>query len=195
MWIPWECVYLLDNIWASTRENLSSEVCERHRRRPACAFTQSNQRLCYSLIVKYHIQAWYKRNFNFLASLCSWAGWFESRYVGNPEDRFSRVAAHLLRTSDGGNGNHSVSLPIILIKIKVDQMIPSSYVSSLMVSILWFCIWFPISMNVRLYFGAKMVHFCIIHIGNRKIFLKHHSPPPPEFQLILLHVSVFSYFT
>ena len=40
------------------------------------------------------------------------------------------------RTSDGGNGNHSVSLPIILIKIKVDQMIPSSYKSSLLVSIL-----------------------------------------------------------
>ena len=35
------------------------------------------------------------------------------------------------RTSDGGNGNHSVSLPIILIKIKVDQMLPSSYISSL----------------------------------------------------------------
>ena len=40
------------------------------------------------------------------------------------------------RTSDGGNGNHSVSLPIILIKIKVDQMLPSSYISSLLVSIL-----------------------------------------------------------
>ena len=40
------------------------------------------------------------------------------------------------RTSDGGNVNHSVSLPIILIKIKVDQMIPSSYISSLLVSIL-----------------------------------------------------------
>ena len=40
------------------------------------------------------------------------------------------------RTSDGGNGNHSVSLPIILIKIKVDQMFPSSYISSLLVSIL-----------------------------------------------------------
>ena len=40
------------------------------------------------------------------------------------------------RTSDGGNGNHSVSLPIILIKFKVNQMIPSSYISSLMVSIL-----------------------------------------------------------
>ena len=24
-----------------------------------------------------------------------------------------------------------------------------------------------------------MVTFCIIHIGNRKIFLIHHSPPPP----------------
>ena len=33
------------------------------------------------------------------------------------------------RTSDGGNENHSVSLPIILIKIKVDQMLPSSYIS------------------------------------------------------------------
>ena len=85
----------------------------------------------------------------------------------------------LQRTSDGGNGNHSVSLPIILIEIKVDQMLPSSYISSLLVSILWFCISFPISMNVRLYFGAKMVSFCIIHIGNRKIFLKHHSPRVP----------------
>ena len=39
-----------------------------------------------------------------------------------------------LSTSDGGNGNHSVSLPIILVKIKVDQMLPSSYISSLLVS-------------------------------------------------------------
>ena len=40
------------------------------------------------------------------------------------------------RTSDGGNGNHSVSLPTILKKIKVDEMLPSSYISSLLVSIL-----------------------------------------------------------
>ena len=98
----------------------------------------------------------------------------------------------VLRTSGGGNGNQSVSLPIILIKIKIDQMHTSSYISSLLVSILWFWVWFPISMNVRLYFGAKMITFCIIHIENRKIFSKHH---PPESQLILLHVSVFSYFT
>ena len=29
------------------------------------------------------------------------------------------------RTSDGGNETHSVSLPIILIKNKVNQMLPS----------------------------------------------------------------------
>ena len=57
-------------------------------------------------------------------------------------------------------------------------MLPSSYISSLLVSVLWFCIWFSVSINARLNFGAKMVTFCIIHIGNRKIFLKH-SPPPP----------------
>ena len=43
---------------------------------------------------------------------------------------------HMQRTSDGGNGNHSVSLPIFLIKIKVDQMLSSSYITSLLVSIL-----------------------------------------------------------
>ena len=48
----------------------------------------------------------------------------------------SRVMTFYSRTSDGGNGNHSVSLPIILIKIKVDQVLPSSYISSLLVSIL-----------------------------------------------------------
>ena len=37
------------------------------------------------------------------------------------------------RTSDGGNGNHSVSLPIILIEINVNKMLPSSYISSLLV--------------------------------------------------------------
>ena len=45
-------------------------------------------------------------------------------------------SGELKRTSDGGNGNHSVSLPIILIEVKVDQMLPSSYMSSLLVLIL-----------------------------------------------------------
>ena len=40
---------------ALSRENLSSGGCEQHRHRPACAFTQSDQRLCYSLFGKYHM--------------------------------------------------------------------------------------------------------------------------------------------
>ena len=78
------------------RENLSSEVCEQQRRRPACASAQTDQCLCYSLIRKYHVCTCYERNFNFLASLCSWGDWFETGFVGNPEDRFSHNEAHII---------------------------------------------------------------------------------------------------
>ena len=37
------------------RENLFSEVCKQQRHRPAWASAQSDQRLCNSLIGKYHI--------------------------------------------------------------------------------------------------------------------------------------------
>ena len=50
MALPLRCI-----IWAATWENLSSGVCEQHRRRPACASAQSDQRLCYSLFGKYHM--------------------------------------------------------------------------------------------------------------------------------------------
>ena len=43
-------------IWDSMRDNLSSEVCEQHRRRPACASTLSDRRICDSLFfVNYHM--------------------------------------------------------------------------------------------------------------------------------------------
>ena len=38
---------------------------------------------------------WIKRNFNFLASVCSCEGRFESQFVKSPEDRFFRVEAPL----------------------------------------------------------------------------------------------------
>ena len=47
--------FVSDLIWASSRENLSSGVSEQHRRRPACASAQSDQRLCYSPLRKYHM--------------------------------------------------------------------------------------------------------------------------------------------
>ena len=48
-------LYAVCFIWASTRENLSSEVCEQHRCRPACTSPQTDQHLCYSLFGTYHI--------------------------------------------------------------------------------------------------------------------------------------------
>ena len=83
------------HIWPSTWENLFSGVCEQQRRRPACTSVQSDQHLCYSLIEKYHILTCYKRNFIFLASLCCWEDWFESRFFRNPEDKFCLVEDHM----------------------------------------------------------------------------------------------------
>ena len=40
---------------ASSRENLSSGVCEQHRHRPACASAHSYQRLCCSLFGKHNM--------------------------------------------------------------------------------------------------------------------------------------------
>ena len=42
-------------IWAVTQKKLSSGVCEQHRPRPACASSQSDQRLSYLLFGKYHM--------------------------------------------------------------------------------------------------------------------------------------------
>ena len=50
-----ECSDLSVMKLASTRENLSSVVFKQQRRRPACAYVQSGQRLCYSLSGKYRI--------------------------------------------------------------------------------------------------------------------------------------------
>ena len=36
--------FITGPIWAPTPENLSSEVCEQHRHRPACTSAQSDQR-------------------------------------------------------------------------------------------------------------------------------------------------------
>ena len=72
------------HIWASTRENLSRGACKQQRRRPAYAFAQSDQRLSYWLLNRFATS----EKFNFLASLCSLASWFESHFVGNPKDRF-----------------------------------------------------------------------------------------------------------
>ena len=41
-------------------------------------------------------------NFKFLASLCSLGDWFETLFVGNPEDRFSRDEAQICLARETG---------------------------------------------------------------------------------------------
>ena len=88
------------------------EGCEQHRRRPAFTSAQSDQLLCFSLFWKYHIQTCYKRNLNFLASPCNWGDWFESCFVGNPEDRFCHIAAHMMWVCTVCQSNGNWQFPI-----------------------------------------------------------------------------------
>ena len=86
------------------------------------------------------------------------------------KDQLSRLGKTELRTSDGCNRSHTVSLPIILKKTKVGQILQFLCISFLLVPILLYWIQVSVSLNVLLYFGAKMATFCIKHIENRKIF-------------------------
>ena len=53
-------------------------------------------RILISTFVIRLLETCYERNFSFLASLWSWAVWFESDFVGNPEDRFSATRPYLM---------------------------------------------------------------------------------------------------
>ena len=102
MWLGWasNLIWFFEGadilIWATTRQNLPLGFGEQQRRRPACAFAQSDQCLCDSLIGNYHIKTCSKRNFTFLVSLCSWAVLILYDLIGNPVDRFCRAEAHIL---------------------------------------------------------------------------------------------------
>ena len=74
---------------------LAFAICEQQRRSSACASTQSDQRLCYSLLRQDNASNCYIQKFKPLASFYCCAGRFESYLVGNPEDRFSRDEAHM----------------------------------------------------------------------------------------------------
>ena len=76
------------------------------------------------------------------------------------------------RTSDGGNGNPY--------NVDKNQNRSNVYIFIYKLAVgIYFMILRLISYfhECTALFGAKMITFCIIHIGNRKIFLKHHSPP------------------
>ena len=73
-------------------------ICEKQRRRSACASAVWSAPLLVTAWIVYSTSTCYSRNFNPVASLSCWPGWFESYLVANPEDRFSRVKAHISHT-------------------------------------------------------------------------------------------------
>ena len=79
--------------WATSWQKLSYAICKQQRSRSACASMQSDQHLCCSLLGQYNTYTCYIQTVKTLASLCTWAGRFESYLGANPEDRFSRDVA------------------------------------------------------------------------------------------------------
>ena len=72
----------------------------RHVKTYLCHMRSTNPRGLISAFIvrcldKCNISTRYSQNFKTLASICSRAGRFESHLVGNPEDSFSRVVAHI----------------------------------------------------------------------------------------------------
>ena len=80
--------------WQLDRDykNLSSVICNNK-----CADQPAHQRSLISNFVVCFLDESYlhllREKFQFLASLFSRRDWFKTRFVGNPEDRFSRVVA------------------------------------------------------------------------------------------------------
>ena len=64
----------------------------------ACSSRQTDQRLCYSPIGKCHIET-VTREFQFSSRSLWLKDWLESRFVGNPEERFSRDVAQMIADS------------------------------------------------------------------------------------------------
>ena len=60
--------------------------------------------------------------FNFLASLCSWPGWFESGFVGNPEGRFFRDEAHFMLLHFILSPSSAMGGAVILVSLNVIKL-------------------------------------------------------------------------
>ena len=85
-------------------------VYEQQRRRPACAYGQSDQCLCYSLFGKYHIYTSCERNFKFLALLVSVAeqAGLIFTFLETPEHRFSGTKVQIHRCIDFQNATKNL---------------------------------------------------------------------------------------
>ena len=82
----------MDSNWTATAKHLSSVICNnKGADQPAHPRSLiSNFVVCFLDESYLHLL---RENFQFLASLFSRRDWFKTRFVENPEDRFSRVVA------------------------------------------------------------------------------------------------------
>ena len=90
-WYVLKCTLLMNGtLWNGPRREKTClrGVCKQHRHRPASAYAQSDQRLSYSLFGKNHIEAFFERNYNNLASLCSWGDWLSLAFTQTPKTVF-----------------------------------------------------------------------------------------------------------
>ena len=76
---------------------------------------------CYSHLGKYHILT-FKRNFNFLASLCSGGDWLEPHFVRNPEDRVCRVEAWAVTQENLPSGFQTTGCTQTSLRSYLDQV-------------------------------------------------------------------------
>ena len=136
------------NIWASTRENPSSGEGGGWRKGggETSSFEgggggwregggETTKRICAVWTAPLLITFWKEAylnlwNFNFLASLWSWADWFECRFVRTPEDKFSCDEAHMFwvlkRTILSSRWFFSVSTMYVLVE-KYENLILTTH--------------------------------------------------------------------
>ena len=75
-------------------------MCEQQRLRPACAYTQTDQSLCWSLKYSMTVKLLTEPHLRFLSLKGGCTGWFESTLVKIPHCWKPRVVAQLLVCPD-----------------------------------------------------------------------------------------------
>ena len=92
----WSSLY--DKILAGTRQNLSWEFSDKASFKPVSSATMTSQKIEISSVASLHILLSKKRITMALIRLCGCTGWSVPVVLANPEDRFSRVKAHIYLT-------------------------------------------------------------------------------------------------
>ena len=93
IWAFYLCHKSCNDNWAMTWDFQQCCMCDQQSLRSACAYTQSDQRLCYSLIYSMNIKPLTEHHLKFLRGGCT--GSSESTLVKMPHCWKSHVVAHM----------------------------------------------------------------------------------------------------